>query len=213
MSVLGIDWAGRRWVCVVLDSANVHVTSERSFEALIDRFSSAAAIAVDIPIGLPPTWPGRRAEHEARKLVHPSTVFPTYPRSVYECSVHSDAVALCRERGWPGISRQSYGLYRRMREVEAYADRVREIHPEVSFWKMNGESKLAASKHTWNGLFERRGLLAREGILIGDHLPEDVPPADVLDAAAAAWTAHRIAQGRHETLPATPEPREPTIAY
>jgi predicted RNase H-like nuclease len=96
--------------------------------------------------------------------------------------------------------------------VDPHDDRVREVHPEVSFWRMNG-GRLGASKHTWNGFFERRRLLDREGIVVPERLPEDARAADVLDAAAAAWTARRIAAGRHETLPAAPEPGEPTIAY
>lgn len=42
-------------------------------------------------------------------------------------------------------------------------------------------------------------------------LPDDLgaagrtPPDDVLDAAAAAWTAHRIAHGRAHSLPDPPE--------
>jgi predicted RNase H-like nuclease len=211
--VVGVDWAGSRWACVLLGVGTTQVASESSFDAVIERFSYAAAIAVDIPIGLPETSPWRRADQEARKLVHPSTVFPTFPRAVYECALHGDAVALCRERGWPGISRQSYGLWKRISEVEPYADLAHEVHPEVSFWKLNGEVRLAASKHTWNGFFERKHLLEHNGVLIEDGLPEDLPALDVLDAAAAAWTALRIAQGGHKTLPASPEPGESTIAY
>lgn len=211
--MVGADWAGRRWVCVVLRGSETQVTAERSFDAVVKRFAEAAAITVDIPIGLPGSAPWRRAEQEARARVHPSTVFPTYPKEIYECTVHSEAVALCKERSWPGISRQSYGLWRRMAEVEPYAALVAEVHPEVSFWKLNGEARLAASKHTWNGFFERRALLDRAGIHLDDHLPEDAPAVDVLDAAAAAWTARRIAEGEHTTLPTTPMAGEPTIAY
>ena len=213
MQVVGADWARRRWLCVVLEAGKASVTSERSFAELVARFDEAAAIAVDIPVGLPDASPMRRAELQARGLVHPSTVFPTYPPPVYECPTHAQAVSLCRSRGWPGISRQSYGLWRRILEVEPYALHVHEVHPEVSFWRMNGKSRLEASKHTWNGFFERRRLLEREGIGLPDRLPEAFPATDVLDAAAAAWTAQRIADGTAETLPGDCEAGEPRIAY
>src|SRR5207249_3528976 len=184
----------------------------RTFGAIVERFAGAA-IAVDIPIGLPEGTPWRRAEREAVRLVHPATVFPTYPLAAYRCKTHAEAVALCRASGWPGISRQSYGLWPRMQEVEPAAAGVYEVHPELSFWKMNGAARLAASKHMWNGFFERRRLLERHGIVVPERLPEDARAADVLDAAAAAWTARRIALHQHRTLPADPEPWEPTIAY
>jgi predicted RNase H-like nuclease len=142
------------------ESTHVEVTSARSFESVVERFEAADAIAVDIPIGLPAWAPWRRAEVDARLVVHPSTVFATYPRPIYECTTHQEAVALCREKSWPRISRQSYGLWR-LSEVEPFAERVYEVHPEVSFWKMNRETRLQASKHTWNGFFERRRLLER----------------------------------------------------
>jgi predicted RNase H-like nuclease len=212
IEAVGVDWAGRRWVVVVLKPDGVVVTTEPAFDGVVDRFSHAAAIAVDIPIGLPADAPWRRAELEAAKLVPPSTVFPTYPAAVYQRPSHAQAVVLCTERGWPGISRQSYGLWTRMVEVEPYADVVHEVHPEVCFWKMNGEAKLV-SKHTWNGFFERRRLLKRHGITLPEQLPENARAADVLDASAAAWTASRIASNDNQTLPAVPHGGEPTIAY
>jgi predicted RNase H-like nuclease len=213
MHVVGVDWAGQGWVCVVLDASGVLVTTEHAFADVVARFGDTAAIAVDIPIGLPTGVPSRRADEEAGRLVPRSTVFATYPREVYQRPSHAEAVALCRLRGWPGISRQSYGLWQRMHEVETYADRVHEVHPEISFWKMNGERRLTASKHTWNGLFERRGLLEREGIAFPDSLAENARAVDVLDAGAAAWSARRIARGEHETLPRQAHPVEPVIFY
>lgn len=213
MQVVGVDWAGRGWVCVALDGDAVAVELVRSCADVVGRFRNAAAIAVDIPVGLPAHGPGRRADAEAGRLVRRSTVFATYPREVYEQASHAEAVALCRARGWPGISRQSYGLWKRMSDVEPYADLMHEVHPEVSFWKLNGHRRLAASKHTRTGLFERRALLEGEGIVLPDRLPVGAGTADILDAAAAAWSARRIARGEHETLPADPKPGEPAIAY
>jgi hypothetical protein len=58
-----------------------------------------------------------------------------------------------------------------------------------------------------DGFFERRRLLAREGVKFPERLSEKVPLIDVLDAAAAAWTAARIARNQHRTLPIDPRPR------
>ena len=71
-----------------------------------------------------------------------------------------------------------------------------EVHPEVSFHALAGRP-LAASKRQWNGQMERRALLAGVGIRIPDALGEagTVAVDDILDAAAAAWSAGRIASG------------------
>ncbi|HEY5434198.1 MAG TPA: DUF429 domain-containing protein, partial [Candidatus Limnocylindrales bacterium] len=76
---------------------------------------------------------------------------------------------------------------------------------EVSFRALRGEP-LRYSKHTWSGIAERRTLLATVGVLLPDDLPGGghAAPDDVVDAAAAAWSAMRVAQSRSSTLPAEP---------
>jgi len=83
---------------------------------------------------------------------------------------------------------------------------VVEVHPEVSFAQLAG-SPLPDGKRTWAGVHHRRRLLAEAGV----HLWDDVGEAgrhaavdDVLDAAAAAWTAVRVATGTATTLPNPP---------
>jgi predicted RNase H-like nuclease len=53
----------------------------------------------------------------------------------------------------------------------------------------------------------RRSLLKNAGILLADDLGDVgvVAPDDVLDAAVAAWSALRIANGEAKTLPSEPE--------
>lgn len=62
-------------------------------------------------------------------------------------------------------------------------------------------------KETWAGTNERRQLLRAAGIDMPDDLgPVGVVPIDdILDAAAVAWSADRIAQGKAETIPTEPE--------
>ena len=72
------------------------------------------------------------------------------------------------------------------------------MHPELSFAAIAG-APLAASKHTEAGLVIRRELLARAGIT----LPPKIAGAavnDLLDAAAVAWSARRIAAAEAVTL-------------
>ena len=67
---------------------------------------------------------------------------------------------------------------------------------------MKGEH-LEYSKKTWNGQMERRALLAAQEIEIPDHFDDivgKVPVDDILDAAAAAWSAWRCFKGRGAAL-------------
>ena len=76
-------------------------------------------------------------------------------------------------------------------------------HPEADVDMV----RIRRSKKTWNGLMERRHLLTGVGISIPDDDPEldGVVSDDVVDAAAAAWSARRIAAGTAVSMPAPPE--------
>ena len=77
------------------------------------------------------------------------------------------------------------------------------MHPELAFGALAG-APLAASKHTGTGRDLRRELLARAGI----EIPRGDPATllgDILDAAAVAWSARRIAAGQAVTIPAAPQ--------
>jgi predicted RNase H-like nuclease len=203
--VIGVDgWRGG-WVAVALDGAGVSVTAHATFAGVLDVAAGAAVIGVDIPIGLPDT-PDRPADVAARAALapHSSRVFPTFPRRILEAPSHSEAVLRCGEG--PKISSQSFALRAKILEVDAHRSdpRIHEVHPELSFAAMGGLP--LPSKRSWNGASARRRLLAEVGIEIADELGDAgrVPPDDVLDAAAAAWTAGRIALGQAICLPADP---------
>jgi predicted RNase H-like nuclease len=125
------------------------------------------------------------------------------PRPVWDAADYPAANARCRQLTGQGLSRQSYGLLRRMVEAEAFRDArprhdVVEVHPELVFRTLAGEP-LADGKKTADGQQARRSLLAGVGIV-----PPAVRPAathDVLDAAAVAWCAHRVAAGDATHLP------------
>jgi predicted RNase H-like nuclease len=66
---------------------------------------------------------------------------------------------------------------------------------------MAGGTPLADSKHTQAGRERRRELLAAAGIAV----PATPMVTDVLDAAAVAWSARRIAAGTAVVLPDPPQ--------
>ena len=80
--------------------------------------------------------------------------------------------------------------------------RIIEVHPEVCFTAMAGQ-EMQFSKTTWTGMKTRHRLLEGLGIGIPDDLGDAsvAKPDDVLDAAAAAWTARRYSTGSANGLP------------
>jgi predicted RNase H-like nuclease len=197
VTVVGVDACRGGWVACEPGAAPL---VKRRFVEILATFRNAEVIAVDIPIGLPKAEP-RAADLAARAFVgaRRSSVFLTYPRVVLDAATYADALALARRLGWPGISKQSYGLRHRIFEVEAVLEsRVIEAHPEVSFRELAGRE--LPSKHTPEGLSLRRRLVNRPG---ASH--------DVLDAAAAAWSAKRFVRGQARSLPDSPEHRSGRI--
>ena len=136
-------------------------------------------------------------------------MFSAPPRSVWDLP-YPQANARCRELTGAGLSVQAFRLLPRMIEVEAYRDQDRqplyEVHPELVFRSLH-KGLLPDGKKTWNGQQRRRALLAGAGVVLPDRLPEagSGPPDDVLDAAAVAWAADRVARGTGHHLPAEPD--------
>ena len=208
--IAGADVVKGRWICVVLENGCFNtVQVVDSLRQIPEVLGPIDLLALDIPIGLPADgtdWP-RPADLAARAFIRPlsSSVFTTPPRPVYDVPSYSAANALHRQLTTKGLSRQTWALRAKILEAEAFiADHPNtiEVHPEVCFRAMKGEP-LKYSKKTWNGQMERRALLAAQGIELPEQLDEitgKVPPDDLLDATAAAWTAWRCAEGRGEAL-------------
>jgi predicted RNase H-like nuclease len=197
--VVGCDVARGRWVAVVLHDGAFHrALVARSLAAIACACPSAAVIAVDIPIGLPESWP-RAADRQARELVGPrrNSVFLTPLRAAVEEPDFAKATAAHSRATGKGISRQAHALSRMILDAEPVAaadERIHEGHPEASFRAMAG-TVLEEPKTSWNGLQTRIALLAGARIHLPAGLGEAgrVRPDDVLDAAALGWTAARIA--------------------
>lgn len=202
VAVTGIDGYPRGWVAVDLDAeGKARARASRLLGDLVDP--DAAVVAVDIPIGIPEE--GRRsADLEARRFVggRRSAVFFTPPRAVLEAETYEEARQVAVVATGKSISSQSYALRGHILEADplARADpRIVEVHPEVSFCELAGEP-LRSSKHTPEGLRERRALLEAAGLVLPER-PRGVPEADLLDAAVAAWSAARYARGEAQPLP------------
>ncbi|GAA3952259.1 DUF429 domain-containing protein [Actinomadura viridis] len=209
--VLGVDACAAGWVGMALDEAVTPYFAPRIHE-LVDAAAPVTVVAIDIPIGLADNGL-RQADLLARQELgrRRSTLFMTPVRRALEAGTHAQATEINRRLTGKGVSIQAFALKPKILEVDRWVRRnppyrVVEVHPELSFARMSGAP--VPPKTTWAGAETRRRLLAGEGI----HLTGDLGPAganarvdDVLDAAAAAWTARRVARDQARCLPAPPE--------
>jgi len=202
-------------------------TAEVSITAIVVII--VTILAVDMPIGLRDrVGPnGRGPERAVRPLLgmRQSSVFSVPSRAaVYETD-YREACRVAMETSDPPrkVSKQCFHLFDRIRELDGLLierpeliARVYETHPEVAFWRLNGEEAMAEPKKVKSslaplGLEERRALLERCGlpgwIFDAPRLP-GVGADDLLDAAANVLIAARIADGEAEPFPA-PLERDP----
>ncbi len=213
LRVLGVDACKDGWVAIELHDgvfSTAHIGA--SLPALLAEHSDIDVVGLDMPLGLVETgW--RQADIAAAGALGAarSTVFRIPPQSVWLEEDHESAVRRCRELTGQGLSRQTWGLRNKLLEANAYREhgrpRLHEIHPEVSFRAMAQGRIVFSSKKTWRGQMQRRDLLQEAGIGVPAELGEAgrAGPDDVLDAAAAAWTAHRIATDQATSYPDPPE--------
>ncbi len=207
MIVAGADGCRTGWVVCRRDGDDaLDITVVKTLAEACERLS---ILAVDMPIGLVDVpRPPRTCEVAARKLLpgKASSVFPTPCRPALACTTHAEANALSKTLG-VGLTRQTFHLFPKMREVDALlrgnetlCPIVHEAHPELAFARMNGGQPVLSRKRRPEGFAERLELLARHGF---PWEPRSFPGAardDVLDAMAVCRTALLIAQGRATRL-------------
>lgn len=184
-----------------------------------------AVIAVDMPIGLPDRiGPGGRGPEQAvRPLLggRQSSVFSVPSRAAVYTADYREAcrVALTTSDPPRQVSKQLFHIAAKIREVDGclrtdldLRERVFEVHPEVAFWRLNGERALDEPKKVKGrphaaGLALRRKLLIASGIpaaAAGAVPPRGAGPDDLVDALACAVIARRIYLGEAAPFPSAP---------
>jgi predicted RNase H-like nuclease len=207
MFVAGVDGCRAGWVAfkVEVPSFTTSVDVVDVPELLGSRPDNLLCLAIDIPIGL---LDGSRAcDKAARKLLgqpRGSSVFAAPCRAALSATTHAIASQINRNATERGLSQQAFGIIPKIKQVDdaITSDCQRwalEVHPEVCFWALNHRSPMKHNKKTPEGAAERIAVLRPVFPEIEQHLanrPTRVGADDMLDAAAAAWTALRW--HRHE---------------
>lgn len=235
---VGVDGCKAGWIAVSSTArAAVAVRVFASFQALLAAFADDATIAVDMPIGLPDfsRKGGRGPEALVRPLLGPrrSSVFSissraavyaeTAPFTAIEAwhAAHRRASEVAKTTSDPprGVSIQAFGIFSKIREVDALLiarpelrSCVFESHPEVAFWRLNGGRAMSLPKKNGGavnpaGMAERKALLIRHGYdaaFLDRPPPRGAAADDFLDAAAMMLIAGRIVVGQATPFPDPP---------
>lgn len=222
--VRGVDGCKTGWLAVTIPAAGPivpKVTVRPDFASLLP---GAAVIAVDMPIGLPERIPagGRGPERLVRRHLgeRQSSVFALPSRAAVYAQDYGEACAIALATSDPPrkVSKQAFFLFPKIREIDALmradpalADRVFEVHPELAFWRVNGEAAMALPKKVksevqGSGLAERRAVLVAQGYPADflDAVPRGAGADDLLDAAVNALIARRLYAGTARSFPDPP---------
>lgn len=188
-----------------------------TFNEVLSKTTDCVLVCVDIPIGLSNGKEPRECDVAARKLLRwprASSVFPAPIRPCLFAAGYETACKTSFEHTGRKLSRQSFALLDKIRQVDDFMKpalqcRVREIHPEVSFWALNDRRPIEQNKKTVLGQARRHKLLHKIFANMDSGLSR--APAsgcamdDVLDSLAAAWTAGQAVVGKARMLPENPE--------
>jgi predicted RNase H-like nuclease len=215
-TVAGVDSCPYGWIAVLVTFFDEVVAEEHHllerFENLLELGVPPSITAVDIPLGLldEPVEGGRECDRAARKVLgqpRASSVFSPPSRSSLPCLKYEEARKY-------GLNKQSFGILPKVREMDRIMTpelqvRIREAHPEISFFVMAGLAAAASGKKKKEGKEERIGLLESRFYQVHEGLaafPSTKAAADdILDAYACAWTAMRIFRGEAGRLPDDPQ--------
>lgn len=236
---LGLDWSDNGWLGVGLDTDGGYAIDlyPSVSSAWLDHPDCRLAL-VDVPIGLSDDE-RRRCEVVAAEYLAPErhhSIFWTPVREAVFSRTLEDAKRINQRAIGRSVQNQAWRLCPRIREVDDFIAMLpeetvgvlRESHPELCFWAMNGARPLLTSKHTDAGIEDRLALLSERHDLT-EAIYEDAvetfiepPPharrlshdsqADVLDALVLAITATLTASGELSRIPADPQ-RDDRGAY
>jgi predicted RNase H-like nuclease len=224
--IAGVDGCAVGWIVVQQDTETGRSSwcLAPDFRSVLDVTRGADIVAVDIPIGLlDQPVPGSRAcDSAARALLRgkrASSVFPPPVRAALDCRLYPEALQANRgsSAAGIGISKQCFAILPKIREVDRVMKpelqrTIREIHPELCFFAMNGDRAITESKKTADGKAVRLALLQAHGfgsfpaeaIQSGSKISRSIKADDILDACAACWTAGRILSGSAVCIPSSP---------
>lgn len=221
-AVYGIDGCRGGWFFIAMKNATITGWGVvEKLKELVLRASPQDRIFVDIPIGLPEPGDSRPCDKEARKVLgkpRSSSVFPALPRVVLGTKTYDEARQVSLTLTGKSLTKQAFSIRDKIHEVDQLmrgsekARRIiREVHPEVCFWALNGRKPMEHAKKEPEGRRERLRVLVRHNASARQTFNEarrgssreELQADDILDALAIAVTGSSDL-GTIRTLPANP---------
>lgn len=224
--VVGVDGCPSGWAVVSLPADGPLIPAfglANSFAEIAERAVAPSVIAIDMPIGLPSHCGegGRGPEKLIRPLLkdRQSSVFSIPSRQAVYAEDYGSACEIALRTSTPPrkVSKQAFNLFPKIREVDRYLRKtnhppVFEVHPELAFWRFNGECAMSLPKKVKSranpaGIDQRIALLVDQGIaadFFDTPRPRGVGDDDFVDATVCALMALRIFRGK-----AVPTPNPP----
>ncbi len=148
--LVGADGCTGGWITAERANGVFSCARVERIEVLFERFDSPEVVAVDAPIGL--VERGARACDLAARAVlgsRRSSVFPAPLRPLLAAASYAEASSLRRAIEGKGLSRQTWAIVPKIVELDlllrgnaAARAALREVHPEVSFLKLNRDRPL-----------------------------------------------------------------------
>lgn len=204
---IGADGCRAGWFCVHLTLGVPHGRLHRDIASLLASMAAGDVCLIDIPIGLKRTAEGpRQCDLLARQRLgrRAASVFNAPGRELLEMGDYAAANALSRQLSGKGLSKQTWNLCAKIREVDSLLQKsaqarasLQETHPELCFLRLAREVPLQHAKRTSAGFTERLSLLQQHisgaEDFVDDMLVQypraQVARDDILDAMACAVTA------------------------
>jgi predicted RNase H-like nuclease len=199
LNVLGIDACKLGW-CVVGDVENSLVWGcFTDIEEVLKAYPKVERLLIDIPIGLSSAHFKRTVDAKARQQLskRKSSIFSPPCREAVYAPTYQEALVINKKIEGKGISIQAYNISDKIKEIDTWLDQnpgipVFEAHPELCFKSLNANADISFSKHTKEGIEERKQVLfkhdkALEPVfldLMQTYKRSQVKPDDILDTMA-----------------------------
>jgi predicted RNase H-like nuclease len=222
-SAVGIDGCRAGWVIAFQLGGEPVLALVKTLSELAPHLGRETTVMIDMPIGLLNDASSRYCDALARERLRPyrsSSIFGVPPRAVTRISDYTQANALSRKLTGKGLSKQSFYLFPKIRELDDWLVNPErqgewwECHPEVAFAQLNRGVAVKASKKSEEGQAERVSLLADlPGVnkalerASENYKRKDLLPDDCIDALVCLLTAERD-QHHRILMPATPDTDE-----
>lgn len=207
--LIGIDGCKYGWVAASMKSDTADLF--KSLADLINFYPEDSMFMIDMPVGLANIdLKERNCEMIARKILskkRKASLFSVPCRESIYASSYEEANQTNREIIYKGISKQSWGIVPKIREVDqllqnnrSLVDKIKESHPEVAFHFLNSQQSMEYNKKTDEGQQERLKVLKnfsdRAEVIFNNSMSnfkrKHVSADDILDSICLAVTLEEI---------------------